>query len=158
MTKEETIQNDLLKDFSFLEGNIRVQRARRIFVTVPYDKFKPVFESLIKNYGFDLLCTITGLDEGTVFSLMYHMAKPDGTVLSIKTSAPKEKPVFDTVSKYFPDAEIYEREVMDLFGVKVEGLPPGKRYPLPDDWPEGQYPLRKDWKVPGKGKEGGQDA
>jgi membrane-bound hydrogenase subunit beta len=155
---EDIIKDDLVKKFSFLEGNIRVQRERRMFATVPYDKFKKVFESLIKDFGFTLLCTITGLDEGTSFSLMYHLAKPDGTVLSIKTSAPKENPVFDTVSKYFPDADIYEREAMDLFGVTINGLPPGKRYPLPDDWPEGQYPLRKDWKVPGKGKEGGQNA
>jgi membrane-bound hydrogenase subunit beta len=33
-----------------------------------------------------------------------------------------------------------------MFGIEVEGVPPGRRYPLPDDWPEGQYPLRKDWK------------
>jgi Ni,Fe-hydrogenase III component G len=32
-----------------------------------------------------------------------------------------------------------------MLGVNVEGLPEGKRYPLPDDWPDGQYPLRKDW-------------
>lgn len=150
MTKEETIQADLIKKFSFLDGNIRVQRARRIFAAAPQDKFKKVFEVLIKDFGFTLLCTITGLDEGAVFSLMYHMAKPDGTVLSLKTSAPKEKPEFNTISAYFPDAEIYEREVMDLFGIKVQGLPPGKRYPLPDDWPAGQYPLRKDWKPEGK--------
>jgi membrane-bound hydrogenase subunit beta len=24
-------------------------------------------------------------------------------------------------------------------------LPEGFRYPLPDDWPANQYPLRKDW-------------
>jgi Ni,Fe-hydrogenase III component G len=34
---------------------------------------------------------------------------------------------------------------MDLLGIKVEGLPEGRRYPLPDNWPQGQYPLRKDW-------------
>ena len=32
-----------------------------------------------------------------------------------------------------------------MLGIKVEGLVPGRRYPLPDDWPKGQYPLRKDW-------------
>ena len=39
-----------------------------------------------------------------------------------------------------------ERELMDLLGAKVEGLPAGKRYPLSDDWPTDEYPLRKDWK------------
>jgi Ni,Fe-hydrogenase III component G len=28
----------------------------------------------------------------------------------------------------------------------VEGLPAGNRYPLTDDWPADQFPLRKDWK------------
>ncbi len=52
-----------------------------------------------------------------------------------------------TITDYFSSAEIYERELVDLLGVRVEGLKEGKRYPLPDDWPAGQYPLRKDWKV-----------
>jgi membrane-bound hydrogenase subunit beta len=41
---------------------------------------------------------------------------------------------------------------MDLLGIQVEGIPPGRHYPLPEGWPEGQYPLRKDWKgLPGEG-------
>jgi Ni,Fe-hydrogenase III component G len=50
------------------------------------------------------------------------------------------------VTDRFPSAHIYERELIDLLGAKVEGLPPGNRYPLTDDWPKDQYPLRKDWK------------
>ena len=34
---------------------------------------------------------------------------------------------------------------MDLLGFQVQGLTEGSRYPLPDVWPAGQYPLRKDW-------------
>jgi len=30
-------------------------------------------------------------------------------------------------------------------GVRIQGVADGNRYPLPDGWPEGQYPLRKDW-------------
>ena len=29
---------------------------------------------------------------------------------------------------------------------KLRGLPAGRRYPLPEDFPTDQYPLRKDWK------------
>jgi Ni,Fe-hydrogenase III component G len=35
---------------------------------------------------------------------------------------------------------------VDLLGIKVNGLASGHRYPLPDNWPKGEYPLRKDWK------------
>ena len=59
---------------------------------------------------------------------------------------PKDEPVLQTVTGYFPAAELYEREMVDLLGMQVQGLPPGTRYPLPDGWPAGQYPLRKDWK------------
>jgi membrane-bound hydrogenase subunit beta len=34
-----------------------------------------------------------------------------------------------------------------LLGAQVEGLPQSSRYPLPDNWPKGQFPLRKDWKA-----------
>jgi Ni,Fe-hydrogenase III component G len=68
-------------------------------------------------------------------------------LINLKTSAPKENPQIKSITQYFPSAEIYERELVDLFGAKVEGLAPGNRYPLTDDWPPGEYPLRKDWKA-----------
>ena len=46
----------------------------------------------------------------------------------------------------YAGAQVYERELVDLFGAQVEGLPPGNRYPLTDDWPTDEHPLRKDWK------------
>jgi Ni,Fe-hydrogenase III component G len=39
---------------------------------------------------------------------------------------------------------------MDLLGVRIEGLPAGKRYPLTDDWPANEFPLRKNWKSSGE--------
>ena len=67
-------------------------------------------------------------------------------MLNIRISVDRNNPVIKTITHDFPGADIYEREVMDLLGAKVEGLPPGKRYPLSDDWPTDEYPLRKDWK------------
>lgn len=146
MTKEEIIQNDLIAKFKFLDGKVSIARPRRLFLEVPYENFKSVFECAHTNLGFSFLCAITGLDEREQFSFIYHLARQEGIVLSIKTSIPKDKAAIDTVTPYFADADIYEREIEDLLGVKVKGLPPGKRYPLPDDWPKDEHPLRKDWK------------
>lgn len=146
MSEEERIRQELLKNFNFLGNGIRVQRQRRIYAEVSPDKFFNVFDYAIEALGFCILSGITGMDEGEKLSFIYHLSSENGIVLSIKTGVAKNDPVIKTITSYFPGAEIYERELVDLLGTKVEGLKKGKRYPLPDNWPEGQYPLRKDWK------------
>jgi Ni,Fe-hydrogenase III component G len=147
MTKEDTIKNNLTNEFSYLADKIRVQRERRIYLEANFNDFPEVFDYIIKQLKFPILCAITGLDEQDKISFIYHLAQEDGIVINLKTSVPRENPVIQTVTKYFSSAEIYEREMVDLLGIKVEGLSKGNRYPLPDNWPAGQYPLRKDWKA-----------
>lgn len=146
MQQEEKIKQELINKFSGLEANIRIPRAKRIFVEVSTEKFMEVFKFAATQLKFSHLCTITGLDEPGSLSFLYHLAEDSGIVLSIKISVPKENPVIKTVTAIFAGADIYEREVTDLLGAKVEGLASGNRYPLTDDWPKDQYPLRKDWK------------
>lgn len=148
----EKVKDELIKKFSFLDGHIQLPRPRRIFVDVDYSRFGEVFDFAVKELKFPHLCTITGLDEGEKIALIYHLAADGGILLNIKTSVEKANPVLKTVTSYFRGAEIYERELVDLLGVKVEGLPEGYRYPLTDDWPQGEYPLRKDWKPKGDDK------
>ena len=144
--REIKIKQDLLSGFPYLNDKVRIQRDRRIYAEVDYANFVEVFEYAIQKLDFTFLCTITGLDEGDKISFIYHLTTQSGIILNLKTGVPKANPVLKTIIGYFRGAEIYERELMDLLGVKVEGLPEGKRYPLPDDWPLDQYPLRKDWK------------
>ena len=146
MTIEEEIQQKLIKNYNFLEGKIRIPRLRRIYFEFPADKFEGLLEFLMKEILCNTLCTMTGLDAGDTIEVIYHFARKDGIIVNAKISVPKDNPKIKTISNYFPSAEYYEREVIDLLGAEVEGLPEGSRYPLPDGWPDGQYPLRKDWK------------
>jgi len=146
MDKEEEIRQGLIKNLNVPEEKAWVPKQRRVFVEVNIEDFRKVLEYLMKENSFDTLCTITGLDYGESIGMIYHLTRQDGIVINLKTSVPKENPVIQSIISYFPAAELYEREVVDLLGAKVEGLPEGSRYPLPDGWPEGQYPLRKDWK------------
>jgi membrane-bound hydrogenase subunit beta len=146
MTEEEKIKQVLTDKFSYLQDKIVIKRARRIFLDVDIQKFPEVLDHAVKTLGFSMLTAITGLDEGDRFGLIYHLALDAGIMLNIKTSIPKEGFELQTVTGYFPSADVYEREMVDLLGINVKGLPKGNRYPLPDNWPAGQYPLRKGWK------------
>lgn len=143
--EEEKIKRQLIERFKYLTDKIAVQRIRRIFADVPADSFVEVFDYAVDKLGFVILATITGLDEGPTLGAIYHLARESGIILNLHISVPKDKPVIKTISARFPAADAYERELVDLLGMQVEGLPVGNRYPLPDNWPAGQYPLRKDW-------------
>jgi len=55
-----------------------------------------------------------------------------------------DQPQFLSLTNAVPAANWQEREVQDLFGLKLEGHPNPRRCALHDDWPE-VFPLRKDF-------------
>lgn len=147
MSQETDIQQELVTKFPQLEGKFRIARNRRIFVQVKAIEFPQIFDYVVRSMGFNVLCTITGLDQGPTLGVIYHLAKDNKVVLNLATDLHKLGPIIQSVTSYFSSAEVYEREMVDLLGVEVRGLPPGGRYPLPDDWPKEVYPLRKDWNL-----------
>lgn len=145
MVKEENMKQEIIRQLNVPEDKIRIVRERRISLEADYAVFGKILDFAVKQLRFDYLCAITGLDDGDRLSFIYELAQGDGIMLSLKTSVPKSHPVLKTVTPYFLCADVYERELVDLFGAQVEGLPEGNRYPLTDDWPKDQFPLRKDW-------------
>lgn len=150
---EDGIRDALVSKLAISPDKVKVARPRRIFVTVDADRFEKILDFSVKDLGFTILCTITGLDNGQTLGFIYHLTRQDGITLNIQFDVPRDNPTINTVTRHFPSAEIYERELIDLLGARVEGLGKGIRYPLPDDWPKDQYPLRKDW-VPSKKNKG----
>jgi membrane-bound hydrogenase subunit beta len=144
------LKNDLLVKFleERLTGavtEIAATRDNRVFAKTTAEKLVAVIRKL-KEWGMINIGTITGLDSGDKFEIIYHLNNAHGLILNLKVFIPRDNPLLPSVTPVFVGVFFYERELMDLFGMIVEGTPPGRRYPLPDTWPEGQYPLRKDWK------------
>jgi Ni,Fe-hydrogenase III component G len=156
MADEQTLQVQLVEKFPFLHEKVRIQRVRRMYAAVPAENIAEVFDHVVKEMQFSILCAITGLDQGETLGLQYHLARVSGEILTLLISVPRQQPVVRSVTPYFPAADVYEREVVDLLGFQVQGLVPGNRYPLPDGWPAGQYPLRKDWKADSLKQGGGK--
>jgi len=143
LDKEEEIVKRLTNRFGYMTASI--QRDRRIWAETPRETFIDVLTCLRDEFGFSSLCTVTGLDIGEQFQLIYHLAQDSGIMLSLKEFAPKSDPVFNTATDLYKGGALFELEARNLLGLTITGIPEDIRYPLPDSWPVGQYPLRKDW-------------
>jgi Ni,Fe-hydrogenase III component G len=118
---------------------------RRIFLKVAPADLVPAVTLLRDSYDCAYLATISGVDKGEAFEFLYHFASPVANI-NVRIEVPRAEPRFASICAVIPGAVLYERELQEMFGVTVEGIPDGRRLNLPDDWPDGQYPLRKDWK------------
>jgi len=90
----------------------------------------------------------TAIDCDDCFEIIYHYSYDQtGCVINIKTFIrDRENPQIESITPIFPAAEWIEREMHDLLGIKFNNHPRMERLILADDWPEGVYPLRKDFK------------
>jgi membrane-bound hydrogenase subunit beta len=131
-----------MKEFGTVE---QVRKNRITLKTVP-DKLHVAIMTAQAVLGFDRLITISTLDNGGTFELLYHLIGPHRIIISLAIDLPRDKPVTHTVSDLLPPAGIYERQIHDLFGISFEGHPGLKKVILNEDWPDNEYPLRKDWK------------
>jgi Ni,Fe-hydrogenase III component G len=141
-------ENEIIKKFKtkFPDLEIKQGAPRRLWLKVPYASFAEVLEFAHNKLSFNALVTITGLDDKENYSVIYHLSNEQGVLFNLETSVPKTTPTIKTVTGIFKYANWYERELEDLLGMKVEGLVHKGRYPLSEDWPANNYPLRKDWK------------
>lgn len=122
----------------------KTPKPRRAYILVKPGYHRDAISLLLETFDETGLSTITGTDLRTEIEVNYHI-QCRGLVITIKNRVPKEKPQIMTVTDLIPGAALYEREVFDLLGVVFRGHPDLKRLVLSDDWPEGSYPLRKDW-------------
>ena len=117
----------------------------RMFLRIQANSILYVTRLLKEKAGITHLCTITGLDLGENFELLYHFAYETGC-LTLRFTVPKALPNTPSICSCIPGAILYERELQDMFGLVFENLPDSRRLLLPEDWPAGAFPLRKDWK------------
>jgi NADH-quinone oxidoreductase subunit C len=83
-----------------------------------------------------------GQDEGFevvthLFSTSHHHS------VRVKVRLPHEEPAIDTISDLYATCNWHEREMMEMFGIRVEGHPLPVKLLLAEPF-EG-YPLRKDF-------------
>jgi Ni,Fe-hydrogenase III component G len=97
------------------------------------------------------LIAITGLDLGKAvgqFEVLYQFGQRGAAILTLRVAIPHDVASVSSVCGLIPSASFFERELSEMFGITVEGTPDPSKLFLPDDWPGGAYPLRKDFTAP----------
>ena len=100
---------------------------------------------------FNYLCDITCVDWYPAeprFEVVYHLLSlREKERVRLKVRLGGENPTIHSAVSVWPAANLFEREIFDLFGIRFTGHPNLERLLMPDDW-EG-HPLRKDYPVEG---------
>jgi NADH-quinone oxidoreductase subunit C len=146
--KAETSMVEEIKKFlgeDLIEA--KIQRPRRIYLKVKPGAHRKAIQYMKDNWGLYHISTISGLDLGDNLEVIFHL-NARNVVVNVRAEVPRNKAKIETITDLLPGSNLYEREVHDLFGIEFKGHPNLERLELPEDWPKGVYPLRKDWKAP----------
>ncbi len=119
-----------------------------IWFDIDRDLLHDAVEELIAIH-FPHLGVISGTDIGDAVELNYHFSIYYGTkhaeyMVTLTAALPKSDLRVATIADLIPGAVFSEREKQEMLGVEVVGIPDGRRLFLPEEFPEGVYPWRKD--------------
>ena len=141
----------------FGAGNFTVQRTADGIPTVwlKKERLLETLEYLKSSPGgsYPMLYDLTAIDERgrshregqppSDFSLVYQLLSFDRNEdIRLKLALEGDRPAAPSITRLWPSANYYEREVWDMFGLGFEGHPNLRRILMPDYW-EG-HPLRKE--------------
>ncbi len=122
---------------------VNPKTRKRIYLTAAKRDFKEVIRFMIKDQGARMSIA-TAVDTRPGIEVLYHMAYDrHGMIISLRVVAEKPEPVLDSITDITEGAEWIEREIHEMFGIDFAGHPKLERLLLPDDWPDGVYPLLK---------------
>lgn len=131
---------------------VKKNQAHIVWLKIKRSVFKDSIKYLA-SVQFPHLAVISGDDTDKEIELNYHFSLNYGQRMNeisvnISTKLPKEDPRIETITDIIPGALTTEREIQEMLGVKVEGIPDSRRMFLSEEIPEGVYPWRKDEKGP----------
>ena len=122
-----------------------VHNDRRIYADIPVSLLEPCVQTIFTELGARFIIA-SGVDTPRgVVEILYHFdfyQLPQ--VFTLRISVDKSNLTVKSLSAVIEGAKWIEREIHELLGVGFDGHPDMRHLLLPDDWPEGNYPLRRD--------------
>ena len=143
----ETLKNAIQSIQDQFSSELQEFRGEQTLFLTPKDIVQAC-RLLRDEYGFNLLASLTATDywpeEAPRFHLSYQLHNINKKIsLRLRVPVPGIKPSVPTIEGVFRNANWFERELFDMFGIHIEGHSDLRRILMPHDW-EG-HPLRKDY-------------
>lgn len=108
---------------------------------ISYEDFRGKIEEMAKE-GYTYLIKITAVDYGDHLEAVYMLRNIDAKKEEVvKVDLPEINPAIPSIIDIYTAADWYERELSEMFGIKVEGRDMKKL--LLEKWDGVSYPLRK---------------
>jgi len=129
----------------YKDTEVEFPEANRMVLKTKKENLLPILEFL-KREGFRQLKAISCVDwiEEGEFELVYLLSSLNTPLhIMVKVRVGRESPEIETIMKIFENAQVYEREIHELFGVKFRGNPDLSPLFL-ENW-QNLPPFRKDF-------------
>lgn len=155
LAAEQTTHHSILDDLvqKFGADTFVIQQTADDMPTawIPADQLHEVLQHLKSDYA--MLYDLFGIDErlrsnregqpDSDFTVVYHLLSlSNNTQVRLKVATPESRPEVPSITGIWPNANWYERETWDMFGIKFTDHPNLYRILLPPTW-EG-HALRKE--------------
>ena len=143
VTRAEIIENIKVRTGKdLLDLNDRSEK--RVYVTIKKEILPKITRYLFNDVKVRFVIA-SGVDTREAIEILYHFSIDEiGLIISLRVILDKSDLEVDSLTSIMKCAEWIEREIHELLGVNFKGHPNLKHLLLKDDWPEGNYPLRKD--------------
>jgi len=128
---------------SFPNSLVTLGAKGRVWITLNPNELVNAVNVLRDRFSIIQLAVIAGEDLRDVFMANYVFTSQKRVVV-LQVRIDRQNPEVPSLAGMIPGAMVYERELKDLFGINPVGHPDLRRQAVPEDWPEGVYPLRKD--------------
>ena len=145
MTREEVLK-DLREKFKGDIIELFDKSPKRVYVEIKPESIIKLSEFIFRNLGarFNIA---SGVDVRYHIEILYHFTIEEiNLLISLRVKLPKDKLEIDSIANIIKGANWIEREIHEILGINFKGHPDMRKLLLPDEWPEGVYPMRSDYK------------
>ena len=124
------------------------RKSQQVWIKLSRESLIPALKGLVAIH-YPHVSVIAFADVGEAVELMYHFyvywgIPHEEILVTFTVSLPKTDLKVPTITGIIPGALTSEREKQEMLGIEVVDIPDGRRLFLPEDFPQGVFPWRKD--------------